>query len=52
MWDGMKGETDREMSFYIGYDSRVKSCEEEDGCFVLNNSLILEQRDELSGDRK
>ncbi len=48
----MRSEVDREISFYIGYDTGVESCEKEDGCFVLNNSLILKQRDELSGDRQ
>ncbi len=37
----MRSEADREISLYIGDDSGVKSCEKEDGCFVLNNSLIL-----------
>ncbi len=53
VWEGMKRELIRqELSLYVRDDGRVKSCEKEDGCFVLNDALVFEQRDELSGDRK
>jgi hypothetical protein len=41
IWDEMKNEADRGISLYIGNDSGIKSCEKRDGCFGLNNILVL-----------
>ncbi len=37
------------VSLYVRDDGRIKSGEKENGCFILYNALIFEQRNELSG---
>ncbi len=41
-----------EVSLYIRDDGRIESGEKENGCFILYNALIFEQRNEFSGNRK